>query len=263
MPSPVEEGAAPLSGRRALVTAASSGIGRAVACELRARGADVFITGTSERTAQAAAEIGARGFALADFRAPGQAAGAVGAALGALGGIDILVSNTGGPQPSSFTTLGEEDWASAYHLILGSAVALAAGVLPGMQERGWGRLVFLTSTAGVVRPLAGLHLSNVMRAGVAALAQSIAREIGLHGITANVVAPGPTDTERRRQVMEFQATAAGMPLAEFEQRELAGVPLRRMGRVEEVASLAAFLCSDDAGFITGAVHVIDGGMTVA
>jgi 3-oxoacyl-[acyl-carrier protein] reductase len=251
-----------MEGRRALVTAGSSGIGRAVATELRARGAEVFITGTSERTADVAAEIGAVGFASADFTVASDADAAVRAAEAALGRIDILVANTGGPKPAAFADLGDDDWAAAYRLILGSAVALARGVLPGMVRGGWGRLVFLTSTAGVVRPLPGLHLSNVMRAGVAALARSIASEVGPHGITTNVIAPGPTDTARRHQIMEFQAAAAGLPLAQVEQRELAAVPVGRLGRAGEVASLAAYLCSDDAAFITGAVHVIDGGLTV-
>jgi len=269
MPSPADptdSGPAarrPLAGRCALVTAASSGIGRAVAAELCSRGASVFITGTRPGTAEVVQEIGAAGSATADFTQPTAGAEAVRAAVAALGRIDILVANTGGPKPSAFADLDADDWLRAYHLILGSALALTRAVLPGMAQEGWGRIVYLTSTAGVVRPLPGLHLSNVMRAGVAALAQSIVAEAGPHGITANVVAPGPTDTPRRRQIMEFQAGAAGVSIEEFERHELAGVPIRRFGRAEEVASLVAFLCSEEVGSITGAVHVIDGGMTVA
>jgi 3-oxoacyl-[acyl-carrier protein] reductase len=255
------ESTQPLAGRRALVTAASSGIGRATAARLRADGAEVFITGTRGRTAEVAGELGAAGYAIADFTEPSAPADAVAAAAEAMGGIDILVSNTGGPKPAAFDALTEADWLSAYHLILGSALALTRAALPLIQAGGGGRVVYLTSTAGVVRPLAGLHLSNVMRAGVAALSASLVDEYGPHGITFNVVAPGPIDTDRRRQIMSFQAAKRELDADAFEAHELAHVPVRRFGAPAEVASLVAYLASDAAGFITGGVHVIDGGLT--
>lgn len=250
------------SGRRALVTAGSSGIGRAVAAELAARGAAVFITGSRPHTAEVAGEIRAAGHALADFTDPEAPARAVSAAVAELGGLDILVSNTAGPRPSAFVELDEDDWTAAYHLVLGSALALTREAVREMGGQGWGRIVYLTSTAGVVRPRPGLHLSNVMRAGVAGLAKSIAGEVGPRGITVNVVAPGPMDTARRRQIMEFQASERGLTVEALEEREVRLVPVRRVGRAEEVAHLVAYLCSPSAGFITGTSHVIDGGMSV-
>jgi 3-oxoacyl-[acyl-carrier protein] reductase len=252
----------PLAGRRALVTAGSRGIGRATAALLRDRGASVFITGTSDQTADAATEIGADGYALADFTAAGTGSAAVASATEALGGIDILVVNTGGPKPSAFAALGEDDWTAAYKLILGSAIELTKAALPGMAERGGGRVIYLTSTAGVIHPIPGLHLSNVMRAGVAALAESLVGEYGPQGITFNTIATGPVATDRRRQIMGFQASQHGVATADWEQREKEQIPMRRLGAPEEIAGLVAYLASDEAAFITGATHVIDGGLTL-
>jgi len=252
---------APLAGRRALVTAASRGIGRATAALLARRGATVFITGTGEQTAPTAAELGAAGHAIADFTTPGAGTAAVAAARETLGGLDILVVNTGGPKPSTFAALGDDDWTKAYHLILGSALELTRAALPSMVERGSGRVVYLTSTAGVVKPLPGLHLSNVMRAGVAALAQSLVGEYGPHGVTFNTIATGPVATDRRHQIMAFQAGQHNVSAADWEQRESDQIPMRRLGSPEEIAGLVGYLASDEAGFTTGATHVIDGGLT--
>jgi len=244
---------AALAGRRALVTAGSNGIGRATAATLRSHAAEVFITGTSERTAETAGAIGAAGHAIADFTDPAAAEEAARAAIAVLGGVDILVANTGGPKPSAFSALADDDWLGAYHLILGSAIALTRAVLPGMADRGWGRVIYLTSTAGVVKPLSGLHLSNVMRAGVAGLSASLVAEHGPSGI----------DTDRRRQITGFLAERRGVDVATLMEQELGEIPARRLGRADEVASLVAHLAGEHAGFITGAVHVIDGGMTQA
>ncbi|MDT7726566.1 MAG: 3-oxoacyl-[acyl-carrier protein] reductase [Actinomycetota bacterium] len=250
-----------LKGRRAFVTAGSSGLGTAIAASLRADGAEVFITGTGRSTPDVARDLGAAGWVKADFTEPGAAARAAQAAVKAMGGVDILVSNTGAPRAAPAADLTPADWESAYRLLLDSAISLTNAVLPGMTSAGWGRLIYITSV-GVVKPLPLLHLSNVMRAGVQGLARSLASEVAPHGVTTHVVAPAHIDTPRRRTLAAARAERAGVSVAEFEQRQLATeLPVNRWGRPEEIGDLVAYLCSDSAGFQTGQTHVVDGGMS--
>jgi 3-oxoacyl-[acyl-carrier protein] reductase len=250
-----------LDGRTALVTGASNGLGRATARRLAAEGAEVFIGGRTEsQVLEASDEIGAVGHLVSDFTDPASTDALAEAALERLGRIDILVSNTGGPRPGRFVELTDEDWDAAYHLILDSAIRLTRHALPGMMEGGFGRLIYFTS-CGVITPLPGLHMSNVMRSGVQALAESLVSEVGPHGVTTHVVAPGHVDTDRRRKLTEGRASARGVTVEEVNAAELATVPVGRFGRAEDIAALVAFLSTDEAGFVTGQTHRADGGFT--
>ncbi len=256
-----------LNGKKALVTASSSGIGKGIARRFAQEGATLFLSGIEEdllpRTAhEIATETGAKVYHLpSDFTDPASVEDLAKQAIAEMGGVDILVYNTGGPKPGSFLELKSSDWEMAYRLILDAAIRLTRAVLPGMQEKGWGRLLYMTSTS-VVRPLANLHLSNVMRAGVKALAETLAAEVAPHGVTTHVISPAHIDTARIRQIAQFRAEQAGVPLDEMLKEDLKGIPVGRFGTVEDVASLAAFLASEDSSFITGQTHVIDGGFTL-
>ena len=240
-----------IRGKVALVTGASKGLGLGVAAALADEGATVAISSRSrERIEPSASSIGAHAFVHDAADADG-AAGLAQRVEQALGPIDILVLNSGGPLASpdalSFTL---EQWRAAYEMLLLGAVALAQAVLPGMRERGWGRVLSLSS-AVVREPSPVLVLSASHRAGLLAALKTIARQVAGDGVTVNSLLPGVIDTERAR----------GLGL--LEEDRLAEIPARRAGTVEEFAAAAAFLCSSQAAYITGEALKVDGGSTRA
>lgn len=252
-----------LEGRTALVSAASSGLGYATARRLAQDGARVFIGGFEEELVpRAAQEVGAVGFATADFSVPQSTEAFADAALAQLGRVDILVANTGGPPPGAFLDISQDAWERSYRMILDAAIRLTRRTLPGMIEGGFGRLIYFTS-CGVIRPLPGLHMSNVMRTGVQALAQSLVTEVGPHGVTTHVLAPAHIDTTRRQQLTEKRAQARGVPTEQVNAEELATVAAGRFGSAEDVAALVAFLSTPQADYLTGQTHRVDGGFTYA
>ena len=244
-----------IEGRVALVTAASKGIGRAIAAELAAEGARVAVSSRSrERIEAAAAEIGANPYVheTTDLDAVPALVESVERDLGP---IDILVTNTGGPpigpDPLAFT---REQWEQAYReLVLGS-IALVERVLPGMRGRGFGRIVSVASTS-VREPIPVLMLSNSHRSALLAALKTIARHVAADGVTVNSVLPGRIATDRT--VSNF----GSLETAEQVARET--VPAARLGTVEEMAAAAAFLCSARASYVTGTAMLVDGGLTHA
>ena len=239
-----------LKDRRALVTAASKGLGRACAAALAAEGARVFISSRSEsELSRTAGEIGAAAWRVADMADAAQVESLVPAAVEQLGGLDILVANAGGPPPGGFQVTDEDGWKVAFELTLMSAVRLIRAALPHLKASDQARIVIITSITGR-QPIDELVLSNAYRPAVTGLAKTLSRELGPDGVTVNCIAPESVLTDRVRQLQEL-AGRSGLGGQDL--------PLRRMGRPDEVGALCAYLASGPAGFITGQTVGIDGG----
>jgi 3-oxoacyl-[acyl-carrier protein] reductase len=249
-----------LEGKVALVCGASRGLGRAIAVELAAEGAALSLCSRDpDRLGVAAAELGPDVLALpADLAVAGEPTRVVEETVARFGRLDVLVANTGGPPAGSHDTLTPEDWDAATALLLRSAVELTGAALPGMKERGWGRVLIVTSVA-VKQPVDNLILSNSLRAAVTGYAKTLSREVAAQGITVNTILPGYTATERVTDLNRANAEREGVEPEEIQARLEASIPLGRLAEPEEFAALAAFLASERAGYITGAAIAVDGG----
>jgi 3-oxoacyl-[acyl-carrier protein] reductase len=253
-----------LKGKAALVCGSSQGMGRAIAEALAAEGADVAVNSRSpEKLAAVRDEIAAKTgvkvvTAPADLSDPKAVDEAVATARRELGRVDILVTNTGGPPPGPFESHDAEAWRRAIAQNLESVVNLVRTVLPEMKERGWGRIVNVTSIS-VKQPVAGLILSNAIRAAVTGFARTIANEAAPFGVTVNNVLPGFTRTERLVGLAGATADRTGSTVEEVYEGWQKEVPMGRLGEPEELAALTAFLCSEKAAYITGQSVAVDGG----
>ena len=236
-----------ISGKRALVMGGSRGLGRACAEAFIAEGAVTAICARDkQRLDRAAQEIGAQAFP-ADLSKSGVAAQLVNDVIARLGGLDILVANTGGPPARTFDKTSDRDWRDAFESLWMSSVAAIRAALPGMRERKWGRILLITSIAAR-EPVPNLMLSNALRAGLHGLVNTLSKECAAGGITVNALMPGYTLTERLVELGVKEAETA------------ARIPAGRMGRPAEFGALAAFLASDQAGYITGQAVACDGGL---
>lgn len=246
-----------IANRVALVTGASSGLGKACALALAREGVRIAVAARREpllndvaAEARSAGAPDARVFVL-DLSDENSIEALLRNVRDAFGGVDILIANGGGPKPGTLTQTAPRDWDSAYQGVLRSMLQLVAGCVPQMRERRWGRIVALTSTS-VKQPIPTLALSNIFRTGLIAALKTLAGEIAKDGVTVNAIATGRIETDRLRSLYgndENELRRAG-----------AEVPIGRVAQAEEFAPLVTFLSSEPARYITGQTIAIDGGL---
>jgi len=237
-----------IAGRRVAVAAASAGLGLAVADALIAEGVEVAICGRDPERLAAAAEGRDVVAIAADVSTPDGAAGFVRASRDALGGVDIVIGNAGGPPGGGFDDFGDPaQYAEAFSLNALSTIAMCIEAVPEMRERKWGRVIAITSIAAR-QASPGLILSSTARAGLTAFLKTLAVQVAADGVTVNSLQPGFHDTDRLKQLHGGDPSAFA-----------ASVPTGQVGRPEDFGRVAAFLCSDSARFVTGSALLVDGG----
>jgi 3-oxoacyl-[acyl-carrier protein] reductase len=259
-----------LEGKAALVGGASRGIGRAIALGLAREGASVALCARNQGTLDKARDeirnetgAGVKVVSLiCDMARHDDIKAAVAAAVEALGRLDIVVNNAGGPPTGTFETLDENYWQHAIDQNLLSAVRTTREALPHLRRSGSGRVINVTSVA-VKQPIDGLMLSNATRLAVVGWAKTLSRELAPHGITVNNICPGNIATERLISLIEDRARRQKQSLEEAVALEEGRVPMGFLGEPDDVANLAVFLASDKARYITGATIQVDGGSTTA
>ena len=253
-----------LRGKIALVSASSKGLGRAIAEELAAEGANIVMCSRGEEALRSTADSirKSSGVKVVEIAADvSQQSGidkVARTALDSFGRVDILVTNSGGPPSGTFDNFTPEMWEAAARLLLYSAVGLARSVLPGMKERRWGRILNVTSIA-VKQPIDSLMLSNSLRAAVTGFARTLANEVASFNITVNNIMPGYTRTDRVDQLARATSAKTGSSLKDAYARWEKEIPMGRLGEPREFAALAAFLASERASYITGSSIAVDGG----
>ncbi|MEY3308251.1 MAG: 3-oxoacyl-ACP reductase FabG [Pseudomonadota bacterium] len=241
-----------LTGKTALVTGASGGIGGAIAQALHAAGATVALSGTRTAPLEAlAAELGSRAHVLTcDLSDPASVEALPKAAAAAMGSVDILVNNAGITRDNLFMRMSDEEWQSVIDVNLTSTFRLCRGVLRGMMKARWGRIVNISSVVGATgNPGQGNYAAS--KAGMVGMSKSLAAEVASRNITVNCVAPGFITTAMTEKLSEDQKS-----------RILTSVPAGRMGEASEIAAAVLYLASPEAGYVTGAVLHVNGGMAM-
>jgi 3-oxoacyl-[acyl-carrier protein] reductase len=252
-----------IKNKTALVFGAGSGLGRAIALSLGKEGAKVALAGRTmanlETTAQAIKAAGGQAYCIAWDLGNLAAIDELFTQIEKnLGPIDILVNNTGGPPPATAAGQSTALWIEKFQEMVLSVIAITDRAIPGMKQRGWGRIITSTSSGAII-PIANLGISNTLRASLHAWSKTLSRELAPHGITANVIVPGRIATDRIRFLDESRAKRENISLETVEADSLRSIPIGRLGRPEEYGDTAAFLASQPASYITGSVIRVDGG----
>lgn len=252
-----------ITGRTALVFGAGGGLGGAIATSLGREGARVALADINQESVdRLAKELAAEGADVLAIRWDlddlAGAADRLAQVERALGPVDILVNNTGGPPPSTVTGQDSAVWEAQFRGMVMSVIGITDLVLPGMKERGWGRIVTSTSS-GVISPIPNLGLSNTLRSALVAWSKTLSSEVGRFGVTSNIVLPGRVGTARIRFLDERRAEREGRDVEDVVRESLASIPLGRYGEPEEYGDVVAFLASERASYLTGSVTRVDGG----
>ena len=253
-----------IRGKKALVLASSQGLGLGVATKLCEEGANVLLNGrTEDRPAAAASRLAAAGsgsaaYTVTDLSDTNAAEKMYAAARDKLGGVDILINNTGGPPPATVDTPDSASWRAQIDTMLIRIIEITNLCVEDMKEAGWGRILTIASS-GIIQPIANLSMSNTIRSALVGWNKSLSNEIAGNGITVNIIAPGRIHTERVIRLDVAAAERVGKIVEEIEAVSRATIPARRYGTVEEFGSVGAFLVSEPASYMTGSVVRCDGG----
>ena len=253
-----------IKGKNAIVCASSQGLGKSAAVDLAKEGVNLAICSRNKDKINLVKEeieqiADVKVVAIeADLSSEKDINALFQEAKKELKAIDILINNNGGPPPSTFEELTDEDWQRTFNSTMMSAIRLSKLVLPDMKKNKWGRIINISSVS-VKTPVNGLFLSNSIRMGVLGWAKALSDEVAPHGITVNSVCPGTTKTERIEQILNAQSESSGKDKSEIEEAMANSIPMLRIGEATDLSALITFLASEKANYMTGLAVQVDGG----